>query len=304
MARCYADNVTRALRINDLRTLNVSTLPQIREVEPMGTREFHERMGKVWNQPVDVTSFTNKRITVNFRAPVEALEKLLPNVVKVDEISSTEHGMISMCACDFWVTRIGLLPVPDLHANEMLCRVSAIVRKDGADYRAYYTLRSDSSSRLLGTLGRHFSHFRKNISPFQKIDDGNIYELRCQSGDSMAQGHLRADLSSISKDPPETTIFGSIDDAIAYVYEVDGSCGYSFSKHMLSFQRLTHPDWDISFCHDVTFEFSLLDYIFEEFGIAAEFDCALYMQNTGHQWTSSWLYRPEDSADHREVAAA
>lgn len=265
--------------------------------------EFHERMGKVWNQPVDVSSFTNKRITVNFRAPVEELERVLPSVIRVDEIGSTGYGMISMCACDFWVNRIGLLPVAGLHAKEMLCRMSAIVRKRGRDYRAYYTLRSDSSSWLLGTLGRHFSHFRKNISQFHKVDDGKIYELKCQPTDEIAQGHLRAELAGISKDRPETTLFDSIDDAIAHVYEVDGSCGYSFTKHMLSFQPLTHPDWDISFCHDVQFQFSLLDYICDEFKIAAEFDCALYMENTGHQWTSSWLYRPENAAGRGAVAA-
>src|SRR4051812_33773292 len=113
---------------------------------PMDLRALHERMGRVYHQPVRVHSFTNKRFTVNFRVPLEQLRRIVPNPIDLDEIGDTGLGMFSMCACDFWVGRIGPLPIPPVRNNDMLCRVSTKVRKGDSVFRAYYTLRSDSSS--------------------------------------------------------------------------------------------------------------------------------------------------------------
>jgi hypothetical protein len=269
------------------------------------TKQFHQRMGRVWHQPVTVHSLTNKRITVNFRAPLQQLQKLLPDAVEADEIGSTGLGMISMCACDFAVNKVGPFPVPPIHADEMLCRMSAKVRKGGRTYRAYYTLRSDSSSLILGTLGKYFSHFRKNISTFSRSDDGTVYEIDCRSDEAIAGGRLRASLDSVSKTKPDTTIFEDIEGAIQFIYEVDGSCGYSYRHNKLSLQHLVHPDWDISFCHEFEYDFNLLDYIFGTYNIDAEMDCSLYMENTGHAWQACWLYSPEQApVQHADPAAA
>lgn len=263
------------------------------------TKQLHQRLGRVWHQPVTVHSLTNKRITVNFRAALQQLQNLLPDPVQADEIDSTGLGMISMCACDFSVNRIGPFSVPPIHADEMLCRLSAKVRKNGKTYRAYYTLRSDSSSLILGTLGKYFSHFRKNISDFSLTDDDSVYEIICTSDDAIVGGRLRASLDSVSKARPDTTIFENIEQATRFIYEIDGSCGYSYRHDKLSLQHLTHPDWDISFCHDFEYEFKLLDYIFDTYDIEAEMDCALYMENTGHAWQACWLYSPERASVQR-----
>src|ERR1700737_1479399 len=109
-------------------------------VGPMDIRALHERMGRVYHQPVRVYSFTNKRFTVNFRVPLEQLARILPQAIQPDEIGETGYGMFSMCACDFWVTRLGWVPIPPVRNNDMLCRVSARIRKGPNVYRAYYTL--------------------------------------------------------------------------------------------------------------------------------------------------------------------
>ena len=41
----------------------------------MDIRALHERMGRVYHQPVRVHSFTNKRFTVNFRVPLSQLRR-------------------------------------------------------------------------------------------------------------------------------------------------------------------------------------------------------------------------------------
>lgn len=86
---------------------------------------LQQRMGRVNHQPVSVRSYTNKRLTVNFRAPLEHVGRLLPPGIEPDEIPGTGLGMFGMCACDFWVTRFGWVPVPKIQNNDMLLRVSA-----------------------------------------------------------------------------------------------------------------------------------------------------------------------------------
>src|SRR5918998_1418974 len=73
---------------------------------PMDIRTLHERMGRVNYQPVRVHSFTNKRFTVNFRVPLDQLRRIVPEAIGLDEVRDTGLGVLSMCACDFWVSRL------------------------------------------------------------------------------------------------------------------------------------------------------------------------------------------------------
>jgi hypothetical protein len=256
----------------------------------MDIRALHERLGKVASQPISVSSFTNKRLTINYRAPVERLRRLVPRSLDVEEIRDTGFGMISQCVCDFHVTKFGWLPIPKTHTNEMLTRISVKVPKKGEWYRAYYTLRSDSSSRLLGLLGGHFSHFRKAISRFRLKDDGDVYELVCSAEDERCGGFFRGFMRSLSKAKPESSCFADVDEATRFVFQVDGSCGYHFAGNKLSFQRIQYPPWDLRFCHEAEFDFTLLNYLFDAYDLGAELDCVLFMERVPQVWGSSWLY--------------
>ena len=258
---------------------------------PMDLRALHERMGRVYHQPVRVHSFTNKRFTVNFRVPLEQLRRIVPEPIDLDQIGDTGLGMFSMCACDFWVSRIGWLPIPPVRNNDMLCRVSTKVRKGGKSYRAYYTLRSDSSSRFLGFFGKRFSHFRKQVAEFVRVDDGTTYRLENRATDPLCRGIFEAVMASITKEPPSTTIFADVDAAKEFVFDLDGSCGYNYERRMLSFQKIDYPPWDMYFCHESRYEFPLMDYVNATFGLQPELDCVLFMQNTEQTWGTSWLYR-------------
>ena len=103
---------------------------------PMDIRALHERMGRVYHQPVRVHSFTNKRFTVNFRVPLDQLRRIVPEAIQLDEIRDTGLGVLSMCACDFWVSWFGWLPIPPVRNNDMLCRVSSKVCKGDIPERA------------------------------------------------------------------------------------------------------------------------------------------------------------------------
>ncbi len=256
------------------------------------TRSLQERLGRVYHQPIDVESWTNKRVTVNYRVPLEQLERLLPSCVTPEEIRDTGDGMLSMCACDFSVTKLGPVPVPRIHTNEMLCRISVTVTKDGQRRRAYYTLRSDTSSRVLGLCGGYFSHFRKATSSFDRLDDGETYELRCQANDSLCDAELTASIDTVNNEPPESTVFQDVEEATDFVLELDGSCGYNFARNQLSFQDIDYPNWDVSFCHEFSLDSSLIDYLVESYDIDLTLDCALYMGDVDQTWKRAWLYDP------------
>lgn len=259
---------------------------------PMDIRTLHRRMGRVNHQPISVHSYTNKRFTVNFRVPLPQLRRLVPEPIELDEISDSDLGILSMCACDFWVSRLGWLPIPPVRNNDMLCRISAKVRKGNEIHRAYYTLRSDSSSHFLGFFGQHFSHFRKRVSPFSRVDDGEFYSLECSPNDPLCSGAFRAVMSSVTKEKPQTTIFADVEEAKRFIFDLDGSCGYDYGRGLLSFQKIDYPPWDMYFCHEYTYRFRLIDYLCKTFDLQAEFDCVLFMQNTKQTWGSSWLFRP------------
>jgi hypothetical protein len=259
-------------------------------------RRLHERLGRVSSQPINVSSYTNKRLTINYRVPLERLRALVPTRLEVEEIRDTGMGMISQCVCDFHVTKFGLLPIPKTHTNEMLCRISVKGRKHGEPFRAYYTLRSDSSSRILGFLGSHFSHFRKATSDFTRRDDGKTYELNCKAADAICHGHFRGELASLSKEKPATTCFADIAEATEFVFQLDGSSGYHWGKDRLSFQKIQYPQWDLRFCHEYDYDFALLNYLFREFDLQPEFDCVLFMEKVPQVWGASWLYTPDPSS--------
>ena len=254
-------------------------------------RALHERMGRVYHQPVRVRSFTNKRFTVNFRVPLDQLRRILPRPIDLDEIGGSGLGMLSMCACDFWVSRLGWIPIPPVRNNDMLCRISARIRKGVRTHRAYYTLRSDSSSRFLGFFGKRFSHFRKEVSPFVRVDDGVRYGLECRSVDPLCRGRFEAVMKSVRKAKPGTTLFADVDRAREYVFDLDGSCGYDFAGDRLSYQKIDYPPWDMYFCHEYQYEFPLVDHLCAAYGLDAELDCVLFMEKARQTWGSSWLYR-------------
>lgn len=262
------------------------------QVSAPDVRRLHSRLGKVNSQPVSVRSYTNKRLTINYRAPLNRLRQLVPARLEVEEIGSTGMGMISQCVCDFRVTHFGPLPIPPTHTNEMLCRISVRIPKDGEWHRAYYTLRSDTSSLLLGVLGGNFSHFRKAISRFTLRDDGDVYALTCQARDPLCNGRFEADLHTLSKEPPATSVFADARQATDFVFQLAGSAGYSYALDMLSFQKIDYPEWDIYFCHRYDYDFALLNHLFAAYDLRAEFDCVLFMEKVPQTWNAAWLYRP------------
>jgi hypothetical protein len=198
--------------------------------------------------------------------------------------------MIGMCACDFWVPRIGPVRIPAVRNNDMLCRVSTTLRQGGKHLRAFYTVHSVSSSALLGFLGRRFSHFRKARTRFERQDDGAVYALESRSDLPLSCGRLEARMESISYVAPERSLFESSEEARDFLFQLDGSCGYQWETERLSFQPIEYPEWDISFCHAIEYRFPLVDALVKEFDLHLEYDSTVYMHDTPQVWCATRLY--------------
>jgi len=265
---------------------------------------FQDALGNVGPQPVDVHSYTNKRFTVNFRAPLEHIQRLLPDELVADEVPGTGMGMLGQCACDFWVPRIGPVRIPAVRNNDMLCRVSVSLRQGGKRLRGFYTVHSVSSSRLLALLGRRFSHFRKTHASFTRVDDEQTYSLVASSSQPLSCGRIDAHKSSLRYDAPQGSLFADSFAARDFLFQLDGSCGYQWSSGRASFQPIEYPEWDISFCHAVEWDLPLVDALASEFDLALEYDSTVYMHDTPQVWGATRLFRVDERDRWRPERAA
>jgi hypothetical protein len=258
--------------------------------------QFQQALGRVGAQPLDVHSFTNKRFTINFRVPLDELQRLLPDEIRAEEVGTSGYGMLGMCACDFWVPRIGMLRIPTVRNNDMLCRISTTLTQGGKSLRAFYTVHSVSSSRLLGALGQRYSHFRKRRARFERIDDATTYALQSRSDQPLSCGKISARMDRIAYAAPAGSLYADSFAARDFLFQLDGSCGYQWDTRRLSFQVIEYPEWDISFCHDVSYELPLIDALVREFDLHIELDSTVYMHDTPQVWCATRLY-PSDRSD-------
>jgi|HubBroStandDraft_1064217.scaffolds.fasta_scaffold2642894_1 hypothetical protein len=59
------------------------------------------------------------------------------------------------------------------------------------------------------------------------------------------------------------------------------------ARDLLSFQQIDYPQWDMFFCHECEYNFPLVDYQSETFGLEPAFDSVPFMQKTPQTWGSS-----------------
>ena len=242
-------------------------------------RKFLQRMGGVHRQPLPIGAETQFRFMINFRAPAEDIQQLLPESLQVDTIADGHEGLISMCVCDFLITHLAGIPIPTVPGNEILCRIGVKFWNAGKPYRAFYPIRSDSSSPLVAYSASRFSHYRKQLSQIKLEDLHTEFRAVCTSPDGLGNGQLLADMRSISTMVPESSIFNSSDKAADFILKLDGSCGWDFDQGKLVFQPIRYPEWKASFCHDVQFHSVFLEHVLDLYQIEAVFDSVLFLED-------------------------
>jgi len=141
-----------------------------------------------------------------------------------------------------------------------------IVRRDFWDSsQAFFRIRSKSQSSSGSMMARPTAWSAVPRSAISR----HIYGETCLYSEGSA-GHLRF-LTTWTL--PEVRI------------HLDGSCGYSYDRNMLSFQKIDYPPWDMYFCHDHRHEFPADRPSVRAFNWQLELDCvalhAEYAANPG-----------------------
>src|SRR5437763_6394615 len=134
-----------------------------------------ERAG--W-QCLPVSAHIRERYLVTFRAPADAVARLVPAPLAVDSFRG--QGFVSVCALE--MDDMGLVGTPSWlrwKNLELLYRVG--VR--AGDAPSFLTLRSDVSARRLALLGRYFSHYRPHLACMERAGRNDRFRLDCPSHD-------------------------------------------------------------------------------------------------------------------------
>lgn len=245
--------------------------------------------GNPSRQYFDLTLLVNKCLTVNFRAPAAALQTLLPDCLTAEEIRDSGMGMISVCAWDYWITRMGFLPLPEIHCKELSFRIAVTFRRDGRMIRAFYPLRTFTTAPLRKWTG---GGEHREMPLLELEDSGEFYGLSSQSRDPLQRDYLEGDMKTVSKTGAAGSIFRDVNEAGNFVITNEGSCAYHTGKAQLLFQPIIYPPWEICYCHEFQYRFPALQRLSALSGIDMTADSALFAEEAVQVWVKNRFLTP------------
>lgn len=240
-------------------------------------------------QRFDLTLLVNKCLTVNFRAPAAALQALLPGCLTAEEIRDSGMGMLSVCGWDYWITRLGFLPLPEIHCKALSFRIAVTFRRSAGIIRAFYPLRTMTTVPIgKWPNGRE----RRDVPQLDLEDSGEFYGLSRQSRDPLQRDYLEGDMKTVSKAGAAGSIFHDINEAARFILAHEGSCAYDAGKKQLLFQPIIYPPWEICFCHEFQHRFPWLQHLCADAGIQIIADSALFSEEAVQVWKKNRFLAP------------
>lgn len=231
----------------------------------------------------------NKYLAVNFRAPATALQTLLPDCLTAEEIRDSGMGMISVCGWDYWITRLGFLPLPEIHCKELSFRIAVTFRHDGRLIRAFYPLRTFTTAPFRKWPGER-EH--REMPLLELEDSGEFYGLSGQSRDPLQRDYLEGDMKTVRKAGFAGSLFRDINEAGHFVMTNEGSCAYHAGKAQLLFQPIIYSPWEICYCHEFQYRFPSLQRLSVLSGIEMTTDSALFAEEAEQVWKKSRFLAP------------
>ena len=236
-----------------------------------------ERAGWQW---LPVSAHIRERYLVTFRAPADAIARLVPPPLKVDSFGG--RGFVSVCALE--MDGMGLAGAPSwLRWNnlELLYRVGVRV----GDAPSFITLRSDVSARPLAVFGRIFSHYRPHLAQIAR-DGRDRFRLVCRSGDGAADAEFEA-----APGGPSALDASFADAAQAAAFML----GMRFSVDVrpggrVRAQEIDHDPWGARFATPTRRWFAYIDTLSRAIGAPLVYDHTLVMRDLRQTWrTARWI---------------
>jgi hypothetical protein len=237
-----------------------------------------ERAGWQW---LPVSAHIRDRYLVTFRAPAEAVARLVPAPLTVDTFRG--QGFVSVCALD--MDDMGLAGTPSWlrwKNLELLYRVG--VR--AGDAPSFLTLRSDVSARRLALLGRYFSHYRPHLACMKRTARNDRFRLDCRSHDGAGDAELEAapggprELNATFADAAEAAAF-----MLGMRFSVDVRPG-----GRLRAQEIDHDPWGARFATPTRRRFAFIDALSRAIGAPLIYDHTLVMRDLRQTWRAArWI---------------
>lgn len=228
-------------------------------------------------QWLDVEGFITDRLLVTYRAPARALRSLVPTPFRLDEYAG--YGFVSVCVLE--VTDMGLLGAPRglrFDNRELLYRLG--VRY--GERATFITLRSDTSSRALATLGARFSHYGLRLAHVS-LERAGGFELRCRSRDGQADAHVAVRLQPMGHEP--ASVFVSATAAAEQLISM--SCSVSARSGRVLLQAIEHEPWRPCFVPLGAARFGFLSQLERTRGLQLDYDNTLHVRNVRQVWRAA-----------------
>ena len=244
-------------------------------------RQLHERLGRL-SPPVDVRALPTHGFVVAFRVELERGARILPPGLALREVPGTGQGLVCMSGGEFPSALVGKLALPAPPHQDLHCCAIIDHEHAGATVPAGYTLHYEASSRIVELASGHLSKgLRRGPSRFERAgageDDAERWAVSCSSREPLCCMSFETRPLATSWTAPETTVFGSARAASEFLLDLAGHVVHDYTRDRTSFRARDPRHCEARFCRDFDFEFPLIKHLDEQFDLALELDCALFI---------------------------
>lgn len=234
-----------------------------------------------------IQGLIRRRILANFRVAPQVMQAQLPRRFRPKLHNG--FAVAGICLIRLEHIRPKLMPEPiGLDSENAAHRVAVLWDEDGQTKEGVFISRRDTNSKLNALLGGRVFPGEHHESSFEVRESGDAIAIKMGSSD----GAFRVAIEGrISDHLPSTSIFSSLEQASSF-FE-GGAVGYSVTsdEDRLDGLRLKTKEWRVV---PLAVDHVHSSYFSDEMRFpreSVEFDHALIMRNTAHEWhTEDDLY--------------
>ena len=221
-----------------------------------------------------------RRILANFRVDAEVMQAQLPRRFR----PKLHNGFAVAGICLIRLEQIRPKLMPELigfDSENAAHRVAVLWDEDGQSNEGVFIMRRDTNSKLNALLGGRVFPGEHHESIFEVRENGDRIDIKMRSSDEAFRVAIEG---RISDHLPPSSIFSSLGQSSSF-FE-GGAVGYSVTsdEDRLDGLRLKTKEWHVeSFAVDCLAS----SYFSDETRFprqSVEFDHALIMRNTAHEW--------------------
>jgi uncharacterized protein YqjF (DUF2071 family) len=221
-----------------------------------------------------------RRILANFRVYPDVMQAQLPPRFRPKLHNG--FAVAGICLIRLEHIRPKLMPEPiGFDSENAAHRVAVLWDEDGRTHEGVFIVRRDTNSKLNALLGGRVFPGEHHESSFEVHENGDGIDIKMRSSDDAIRVAIEG---RISDHLPPTSIFSSLGQSSSF-FE-GGAVGYSVTsdEDRLDGLRLKTKEWCV--------EPLAVDYVYSSYFSdetlfpreSVEFDHALIMRNTAHEW--------------------